>query len=227
VERAHAGVLKDTRFLRYAATVVLWSVSVQAAVPFFNVYLVRDLGAPSSMVAALAMTGAVFGLFGQASIGRLLDIRGSRWMMAVAGVAISFLPWAWYFIDAPYQAAGINAAGGILWAAYLLASFNLLLTISPPGQQRYYVATYHTLVFLTMFAGPLLGGAIAGLWGIKAIFIFSGAGRMVAVLAFIALVQDVEQEKAAAGVLSARQMTADTWARMVQLGRRVRAQAGL
>ncbi len=216
-------VLRDSRFLRYAATVVLWTISVQAAVPFFNVHLVKNLGASSAVIAGLFVVSAVFGLLGQAFIGRLLDLRGSRWMMAVAGIAISFLPVAWFFVDAPYQAGGINAVGAVLWAAYLLASFHLLLSIAPPGQQRYYVASYHTLVFLAMFAGPLLGGLVAEAYGIRAIFLLSGAGRLIAVLAFIALVQDVEAHAEPA----TRPSPAPGWNAVGQLTQRVRALARL
>lgn len=219
-------ILRDSRFLRYAATVVLWTISVQGAGPFFNVHLVKNLGAGSATVAGLFVVSAVFGLIGQMFIGRLLDIRGSRWMMGAAGIALSFLPVAWYFIDAPYQVGAVNAAGGILWAAYLLASFSLLLSLAPPGQQRYYVASYHTLVYLAMFAGPLLGGLIAQAYGIRVIFLLSGAGRLIACLAFIALVQDVGAHVEPAARPTSPAPSA-TWNAVGQMTQRVRSLARL
>jgi MFS family permease len=185
-----SSLVRDRNFMVYMGTVVLWSLSVWGAVPFFGVHMVKNLSASSAWVAGLLVTGSVFGLLGQAFVGRIHDRRGSRWMVGASGIAIAALPTAWYFVDAPYQIIGINALGGILWAGYLLASFNFLLAVSPPGQQRYYAAAYNTVVFLTMFAGPLLGGLISGLWGIKALFLASGAGRLIASVGFLALVRE-------------------------------------
>lgn len=183
-------ILRDRNFMMYLSTVVLWSLSVWAAVPFFGVHMVKNLGASSAWVAGLVMVGSVFGLLGQTFVARIHDSRGSRWMVGFGGMAIALLPTAWYFVDAPWQIIGINAVGGVLWAGYLLASFNFLLAVSPAGGQRYYAATYNTIVFLTMFAGPLLGGLISGLWGIRVLFLLSGAGRLIASAGFLALVRE-------------------------------------
>jgi len=187
-------LLRDANFQAYGATVLLWSISLYMAAPFFNVRLVKNLGASPLWVGGLLVVMSVFGLLGQLLFGKTVDLRGSRWVMAVCGLVIPFLPWAWYFVNAPYQVIAINALGGIAWAGYTLASFNFLLAISPPGQQRYYAAAYQTLVYLSTFLGPLLGGAIAVAYGIKTLFLLSGAGRMLACLLFVRFVRESRME---------------------------------
>ncbi len=103
---------------------------------------------------------------------------------------ISILPIAWYFVTEPYHVIAINSVGGIVWAAYILAGFNFLLAISPPGQHRYYAAVYQTAVYLSIFAGPLLGGVFAEIYGIKILFVLSGVGRLAACALFAAFVHD-------------------------------------
>ena len=186
----HAAILRDANFLIFGGTVFLWNISLYAAGPFFNVYLVKNLEASTVWVGGLAAVASAFGLVGQAMFGRLLDARGSRWLMAVCGLLIPFLPWAWYVIDAPWQVIFINAVGGVAWAGYLLGSFNFLLIVSPPEQRRYYAASYHTLVFLSAAAGPLIGGVIAQSQSIKALFVISGAGRLAAHMLFLRFVHE-------------------------------------
>jgi MFS family permease len=110
--------------------------------------------------------------------------------MAVCGLFIPFLPWAWYLVDAPWQVIFINVVAGVAWAGYTLGSFNFLLIISPPQQRRYYAAAYQTLVFSSAFAGPLIGGAVAQSHSIKALFIISGAGRLAAHVLFLRFVRE-------------------------------------
>ena len=186
----HATILRDANFLIFGGTVFLWNISLYAAAPFFNVYLVKNLGASEVWVGGLAAVASAFGLVGQAMFGRLLDARGSRWLMAVCGLFIPFLPWAWYVIDAPWQIIFVNAVGGVAWAGYTLGSFNFLLIVSPPQQRRYYAAAYQTLVFLSAAAGPLIGGVVAQSHSIKALFIISGAGRLAAHVLFLRFVHE-------------------------------------
>ena len=186
----HAAILRDANFLIFGGTVFLWNISLYAAGPFFNVYLVKNLDASEVWVGGLAAVASAFGLVGQAMFGRLLDARGSRWLMAVCGLFIPFLPWAWYFVDAPWQIIFINAVAGVAWAGYILGSFNFLLIVSPPDQRRYYAAAYHTLVFLSTAAGPLIGGVIAQSHSIKALFLISGAGRLAAHVLFLRFVHE-------------------------------------
>jgi MFS family permease len=186
----HATLLRDVNFLIFGGTVFLWNISLYAAAPFFNVYLVKNLGASEVWVGGLAAVSSAFGLVGQTIFGRLLDARGSRWLMAVCGLFIPFLPWAWYLVDAPWQVIFINVVAGVAWAGYTLGSFNFLLIISPPQQRRYYAAAYQTLVFSSAFAGPLIGGAVAQSHSIKALFIISGAGRLAAHVLFLRFVRE-------------------------------------
>ena len=186
----HATILRDVNFLIFGGTVFLWNISLYAAAPFFNIYLVKNLGASAAWVGGLAAVASAFGLVGQTMFGRLLDARGSRWLMAVCGLFIPLLPWAWYVIDAPWQIIFINAVGGVAWAGFTLGSFNFLLIVSPPQQRRYYAAAYQTLVFLSAAAGPLIGGIIAQSHSIKALFVISGAGRLVAHVLFLRFVHE-------------------------------------
>lgn len=204
-EKFDRAMLRDTNFLTYGGTVLLWTLSLYTAAPFFNVHLVKNLGASPVWVGGLLAVTAAFGLLGQLVFGRIVDARGPWKVTAVSGATVSFLPLAWFFVGAPYQVIFINAVAGVAWAAYLLSGFNFLLAISPRGQQRYYAAVYQTIVYLSIFAGPLIGGVVAEAYGIKSLFIISGLGRMAAIALFVAFVRETRFEVPAARTRRARQ----------------------
>jgi len=67
--------------------------------------------------------------------------------------------------------APINLVAGFLWAGYNLASFNLLLTLTPEDRRPRYSALYQVVVTATLAGGAALGGVIAERWGYTSIFV--------------------------------------------------------
>ncbi|MBE2224934.1 MAG: MFS transporter, partial [Anaerolineae bacterium] len=124
-------------------------------------------------------------LFGQRVFGRLLDTRGSIWVMLVCGFTIPVLPLAWMFITAPWQVGLINTLGGFIWAGYNLATFNLLLILTPDEQRPRAVALYQTAVFSSAVVGPLLGGYLADAVNFQLIFGLSAIGRLIGMFLFV------------------------------------------
>jgi len=90
-------------------------------------------------------------------------------------------------VTAPWQVTFINATGGLLWAGYNLANFNLLLELTPDEQRPRAVALFQTIVFASAVCGPMLGGYLADLVSYRLIFILSGIGRLVGITCFLFL----------------------------------------
>lgn len=187
-------IVRDRNFMRYCSTVFVWNVALYMAAPFLNVHLVKNLGASPLWVGGLLATAIVFGSAGQVVFGRVADRRPAQSLMIHSGLAVAIVPLAWCFAREPWQVIPINVFGGIAWAAYLLASFNFLLAISPAGRERYYAGAYTMIMFLSLTIGPLLGGAIAAVYGIKTVLIAAGLGRMAATGLFAVLVREEKYE---------------------------------
>lgn len=171
-------------FLGFVASAFVFNLALQVAAPFFNVYLVRELGASTTMVGLLASVSSLTALGGQQVFGRLLDRRGAIWVQLVTGILVPLLPLAWIFITAPWQVAFINTLGGFAWAGYNLSNFNLLLELTPDEQRPRAVALYQTAVFSSAVLGPLLGGFLADRFSFQLIFGLSGVGRLAGTLIF-------------------------------------------
>lgn len=171
--------------LAFVTSAFVWNLALQVAGPYFNVYLVKNLGADAATVGLTTSASTLTALFGQLIFGRLVDRKGMVWVFVMTGFAIVALPMMWSFYTSPWQVGVNNAFGGFLWAGYNLANFNLLLKLTPDEQRPRAVALYQTVVFVSAVIGPLIGGYLVDHVGFKSIFIASGLGRLSAMLLFL------------------------------------------
>ena len=172
-------------FIGMVISAFVWNLGIQIGAPFFSIYLVSDLGGTTATVGWMASISSLFSLAGQQIFGRWLDRKGSLWVQKVTGLLIPIMPFMWMVITKPWHAALINMVGGFLWAGYGLASFNLLLELTPNEQRADAVALYQTVVFVSAVVGPLLGGYLADTAGFKMVFAFSGIGRALGIILFL------------------------------------------
>jgi MFS family permease len=197
-----AAMLRSPGFVGLVISAFVWNFSLQIAAPFFNVYLVTNLGAEGTMVGIATAASSLTGLLGLMIFGRLMDRKGAVWLQIVTGFPIVVLPILWAFYTDPYQVVVNNLFGGFLWAGYNLASFNLLLQLTLHHQRAHAVAFYQTAVFSSAVLGPLVGGYVADNIMFQYIFILSGIGRFVAMIIFVLLtalpIHRMAQQKLAA-----------------------------
>lgn len=181
-------ILRSSRALMaFVVSAFVWNMALQIASPYFNVYLVTRLGGTAASVGVVAAISALSGLFGQIFFGRLTERKGSVWVYLASGFAIVFLPMAWTFYTAPWQVGVNNLFGGFLWAGFTLATFNLLLLLTPDAQRPRAAALYQTAVFTSAVIGPLIGGYLADNVSFPLIFMVSGFGRLAAMVLFAVL----------------------------------------
>ena len=181
-------LLRDLRMVpalpALIATAVVWNFFLNIPGPFFNVYLVVNLKASAAMVGITAITSTLSSLLVQRRLGRLADRWGAHRLQLISGLLIPILPLAWAFIRAPWHVILINIVSGALWGAYGLASFNLLLELTPQEGRARYSAMYQIFVTLALAAGAAVGSWMVTQWGYTAIFVTSAIGRLVAALLF-------------------------------------------
>jgi len=186
-ERRPVGeILRQSPALKgYIAAAFFWTLGINIASPYFNVYMVTHLGGNEAIVGATAAISGIFTLVGQFVFGKLVDRKGSVWVFVVCAVPIIFLPSLWAFYTNAWQVSYNNVLGGFFWAGYNLANFNLLLMLTPDDQRARAVALYQTAVFAAAVVGPILGGYVAETFDYRLIFWMSSAGRLVGLVAFL------------------------------------------
>jgi len=172
-------------FLTFCSASALLSFSLNIASPFFNVYLVENLGATAHIVGILTILGSLSALPGQRLFGVLVDRWGPRRVRIITNLIVPVLPWTWLLVRSPWHTIPARILGGFTWAGYNLANFNLLLTLSTEEQRARYTAVHQIALTLATAAGAALGGLIVEEWGYLITFALSGFGRLLAGLVFI------------------------------------------
>jgi MFS family permease len=187
--------LLDNRiFLFFTLIMMLWNFSIQIGGPFFRVFQVKVLGSSTGMVGLMSMLMSLTRIVGQRFWGRIVDRRGSRWVMTICALGIPVVPWVWAVIAKPWHVVFMSLPGGFLWAGFDLASFNILLDLPRDQERTQATAAYTTLVNVSMVVGPIVGGWLVDRIGYRWDFFFSGLGRLTAGLLLLWLLRSFHGE---------------------------------
>ena len=168
----------DRTFMAYCLSQMVWNFSLAVSAPFFSVFQADVLKSTPFIIGFQAIASSLSGLPAMPLFGRLNDRWGARKLAIVTGFVIPFLPMFWLLVQSPWQPTPINMIGGVMWAGYGLANFNLLLSISDPQKRARYTAIFQISVMLSAALGSAAGGFIIQHIGYSAMFLTSGIGRL-------------------------------------------------
>jgi MFS family permease len=167
-------------FLTLMLTAAVWNLAINIAGPFFSVYMLQDLKFTASEIGLLSVITTLSALLVQNKIGSLADRLGARKIQLFGMILIPLLPLAWIIASNVWHVALINVASGVVWGAYNLASFNLLLESMPTNQVPIFTAIYQVVVALSLALGALIGSAIISHWGFVGVLLASAVLRFLA-----------------------------------------------
>jgi len=168
----------DRTFLYFCLAQMVWNFSLAVAGPFFTVFQVEVLKSTPFIIGIQAIISSISGLPALPLFGRLNDRWGPRKLAIVTGFLIPALPLLWTVVRSPWAPTPINIFGGLVWAGYGLANFNLLLSITDPSKRARYSALFQMSVMISAAVGSAVGGLIIQHVGYITIFIVSGVGRI-------------------------------------------------
>ena len=188
------GILRHhPQFIAFLSGAFVWNFSIQLGGPFFNVFLVNELGGTVETVGYTAGLMSISGLAGQLVFGPIADRRGPLVVIRIAGLLIPFIPLAWGLSTQVWHVYVLISFGGFVWAGYNLANFNLLLKLAPADARAGSAALYQMVVFTAAVAGPLLGGFLIDHFSYRPVFIASAFGRLSGVLILLFLMRRADR----------------------------------
>jgi hypothetical protein len=154
-------VLRDRNYLWLALFIGLWGLLLNAAMPFYTVFLVERLGFGIGAVVKMTTLASLGGLVTLKGWGRLCERFGNRPVLQVCAfiwaiVAITMWSlarpgWTWHLYIG-YFVVGAMTAG------FQLMQFNLMVRLAPAKLRPAYVAIFLALSSVLTAAGPVLGG---------------------------------------------------------------------
>lgn len=188
-------ISRYTAFRNYCLTSILWNFGVNFAGPLFPVYYRQDLGGDPGFWGVVTASGLIATLIGQRYWGRLADRYGQKNVMLVGGIGAASVPFFWFFVPRWELAPVAQFLGSFCWGGYNLAAFNLILEITPDEERTTFVGVYNTMAGLASSMGPLAGGYLADVFGLRPVIIMSGLLRWMGYFAFKSKVPSASDTK--------------------------------
>ena len=184
----------QSQFIVFCVFTALWNFSIYIMAPFISVYMVDTLNFTAAMIGVISVVNTVANLLVQRRIGVISEKLGNRKVAIIFMLLIPLIPLIWgMWVHQYWQAIMIETLSGLLWGAYNLVSFNILLLQTPEKQRARFSAFYQIVVTLGLAGGAALGAYLIPMIDFKGVSLISTGGRWLAVLLFILMVKDKEE----------------------------------
>lgn len=181
---------KDTNFLKFLIFNGLWMFAVNSSAPFFNIYLLKDLGLDISWVTFYSSLTAGANVLMLVVWGKLADRIGNRSILIGVGIIVAILPLLWLGIDSDRLSTRLwlpllYLFTGATVSAIDLCNNNLQMAIAPTHKPSSYFATAAAIGGLSGALGTTTGGILAQtsyIGGLPGLFVLSALLRAIALL---------------------------------------------
>lgn len=119
-------------FLKYLFGLMLLVLSINIAVPYITVYMLKMLGFDYATFSAIMAMTVLMNILAYPHWGRLVDKYGSKIVM-VSTAALSALPiLIWAYVTEPLLAAFAALLGGLFWSGTVISTFNYVYESTEP-----------------------------------------------------------------------------------------------
>ncbi|MDQ7972311.1 MAG: MFS transporter [Rhodocyclaceae bacterium] len=177
-------------------------VAMTLLLPFLPLY-VEQLGVKDP-AAIVQWSGAAYGAtFLTAALvaplwGRLADLYGRKLMLIRASLGMAVAMALIGIAQDVWQLVGLRLLAGLL-GGYASGSMLLVATQTPKARSGWALGTMSSAIMAGNLVGPLVGGALPPLIGIRATFFAAGAVIFVAFLATAVLIREAPRPRGAKG----------------------------
>ena len=194
--------------------------SFSLVMPFMALY-VEQLGAPQNKVEWYAGLAVSLSALTSALIapvwGRLADRYGRKPMMVRASLVMTFTMGGLAFVPNVFWLLVLRILNG-LFSGYVPNSTALIASQAPKNRSGYALGTLATGVIGGSLVGPLLGGVLAEILGIRQVFLLVGFILLICNLMTIFLVKEDFQPVTKAEVLSTRDLFSSIKDKQILIG---------
>jgi MFS family permease len=159
---------RDSNFRRLMVFLASWNFAANLAAPFFVVYMLKTVGYSMTTIIVLTTASQLSNLAALGLWGTLIDRFSNKAVLGIAAPLFLICTLAWSLTGLEWlQSAvffvllAIHVLMGIATAGVALASGNIAMKLSPPGQATAYLAANSVVSAICAAAAPIIGGLCA------------------------------------------------------------------
>ena len=159
---------RDANFRRLIVFLATWNFAANLAAPFFAVYMLRSLGYAMTTIVVLNTASQLSNLAAVGLWGNLIDRFSNKAVLGVSAPLFLICNLGWTLTGLPWMAPftftllfGIHALTGVATAGVALASGNISMKLSPPGQATSFLAASSVVGASCAALAPVIGGLCA------------------------------------------------------------------
>jgi len=188
--------LPSEQFGRFAVFNCIANLCTFFAVPFYAVYMLRQLGFSYTQYATIIIIPIIATIIMMPVWGRIIDRHGSVRPMRACMAALPILTLFWVISDNYYWIAFIGVGAGAAQSGYLISSFNYSIGILEPSKRVAGIAYSNVMAALSMSLGAACGGIAAPYipqifaHPLQSMFMISGVLRFIPAILFRFLKED-------------------------------------
>lgn len=185
-------VLKNRNLRNLIVLRSLFTISVNIAAPYFNVYLVQKYNVSNTIISSLTIASNLFSIASFNLWGEVVDKYGRVTVLTISSMLTSVVPVLWVLSDNLLFPLSSQIIGGIAWSLVNVALSAYLMDITYGGNVEVSVAFFNAAMGISSFLGPILGGSVASYIGsLEILFYLSGFLRLITGGASLKLLQEV------------------------------------
>lgn len=160
--------LKDHNFRRLLVFNSAWVFALNIAIPFFTVYMIKNLGLSMTYVIGLTVVSQLCSIFTIRMWGRFSDRYSNKTILAIAAPVYILCIIAWCFVGMYSRFTAnitllvfIHIFTGIATAGINLSLTNIGLKLAPNEHAIVYLSTKNIITAVFSSVAPLIGGILA------------------------------------------------------------------
>lgn len=155
--------LRNKNYMRYIAFVAAWNFAINFSAPFFNVYMLEHLHLRYMTISLITqICSNIVTILTIIFWGMLVDKAGSKPIMKVCSLMMSFMPLMWLFTSPSsyWMIIANSILSGIVFPGFDMTASNQSVWLAPDRNRSSYIAVYTLTVSLIGIAfANLCGGA--------------------------------------------------------------------
>lgn len=159
----YLAVFRDRSYLPLLFFVGTWQFALNLGMPFYNMYVLKELPFSLGDLTVLTMLATMGGLISLRTWGALSDRFGNKPVLITCALVWSATAVLAWLFAAPTRSVHLYLnyfIVGFMTTGLQLSQFNLMIKLVPAGSRAHYISVFFASTSLLTAVGPVLGGRI-------------------------------------------------------------------